>query len=210
MIWLIQRSPKGETIWYAYIFKHSNFLIFTKRWTLTGSVLQHTIPAALKLVTLNLGAWNWGFIGYVSTKADAFNQLYEIDAYMHHTTLSLWCHLQQCPWDLGSAPAKTVGQGEVGGCTWRVQKAWLLLGLAVESPWLALGGPFLSSFAQMGSEKNCLLTMSSGHVEPAFWAVKLFSCSVEATIGQEPGQKLVRKWAWFESWICTGWLQWHC
>jgi len=39
------------------------------------------------------------------------------------------------------------GKGEVGGCTQRVQTAWLLLALAVERPWLALGGPFLSSLA---------------------------------------------------------------
>jgi len=43
-----------------------------------------------------------------------------------------------------------VGQGEVGWCTQRVQTAWLLLGLAVQRPWSALGGPFLYSFAQMG------------------------------------------------------------
>ena len=43
-------------------------------------------------------------------------------------------------------------------CTQRVQRAWLLLGLAIESPWSALGGPFLSSFAQMGLE-NSLLAM---------------------------------------------------
>ena len=34
----------------------------------------------------------------------------------------------------------------------------LLLGLAVESAWSALGGPFLSSFARMGFE-NGLLAM---------------------------------------------------
>jgi len=41
-------------------------------------------------------------------------------------------------------------------CTGRLQ--WLLLGLAVESPWAALGGPFLSSYARMGLE-NGLLAM---------------------------------------------------
>ena len=31
-------------------------------------------------------------------------------------------------------PAESAGQREVGGCTRRVQTAWLLLGLAVERP----------------------------------------------------------------------------
>jgi len=44
----------------------------------------------------------------------ALSRLYAIDAYMRHTTFSLWCHFQQCPWDLGSAPAERVGQGEIG------------------------------------------------------------------------------------------------
>jgi len=37
----------------------------------------------------------------------------------------------------------------------RVQTSWLLLGLAAERrPWLALGGPFLSSFACMGLQTH--------------------------------------------------------
>jgi len=40
------------------------------------------------------------------------NRFYAIDAYMHHTTFSLWCNFR---WDFGSAPAERVGQGEVGG-----------------------------------------------------------------------------------------------
>ena len=52
----------------------------------------------------------------------------------------------------------SLGQGEVGGLQPWAQVAWLLLGLAVESPWWALGGPFLSSFARMGLE-NGLLAM---------------------------------------------------
>ena len=39
------------------------------------------------------------------------------------------------------------------------QVTWLLLGLAVESPWSNLGGPFLSSCARMGLE-NGLLAIS--------------------------------------------------
>ena len=76
----------------------------------------------------------------------SINRLYAIDTYMRRTTFSLWCHFRQCPWDLGSAPAERVGRGRWAGQPW-AQVTWLLLGLAVESPWSALGEPFLSSFA---------------------------------------------------------------
>jgi len=56
------------------------------------------------------------------------------------------------------------GQGEVGEFQPWAQVTWLLLGLAVESPWSALGGPLLSSCAQTGLE-NGLLAMQSIH----FW-----------------------------------------
>jgi len=57
--------------------------------------------------------------------------------------------------ELGSAPAERVGLGWgwggarvglawVGGFQHWAQATWLLLGLAVESPWSALGGPFLT------------------------------------------------------------------
>jgi len=69
---------------------------------------------------------------------------------MHYTTFSLWCRLAQCYFNLGSALAERVGQREVGECNQKVQIAWLLLGLAVESTCSALGGPFLSSVAWMG------------------------------------------------------------
>jgi len=42
------------------------------------------------------------------------NQLYVIDAYMHHTTFSLWFNFWQCLRDLGYAPAEMMGYGEVG------------------------------------------------------------------------------------------------
>ena len=77
---------------------------------------------------------------------------------------------------IGYAPAERVGQGEVGGFQPWAQVTWLLLGLAIESPWSALGRPFLSSFARK---------WSFGHVEPPFLTVRLFSRSVGATIGQE-------------------------
>ena len=50
------------------------------------------------------------------------------------------------------------------------------------------------------------------NVGPPFPAVRLFSRSVGATIGQEPWLdycKLVRQWVWFESRVYTGWLQWQ-
>ena len=40
-------------------------------------------------------------------------------------------------------PAERAGQGEVGGCTQRVQTAWLRLGSALNSPWLEPGRPNL-------------------------------------------------------------------
>ena len=66
-------------------------------------------------------------------------------------------------------PAERVGQGEVGGVQFWAQVALLLLGLAVESPWSALGGPCLSSCATNG-----LRNQSSGHVGPPFLAVRPF------------------------------------
>jgi len=50
-------------------------------------------------------------------------------------------------WDLASAWAERAGQGEVGGCTRRVQTAWPRLGWSLEATWLALGWPFLSILA---------------------------------------------------------------
>ena len=52
------------------------------------------------------------------------------------------CDFRQCPWEIGSAIAERAGQGEVGGCTRRVQTTWPCLGSAVERSWSALGGPF--------------------------------------------------------------------
>ena len=55
----------------------------------------------------------------------------------------------------------------------------LLLGLAVESHWLALGGLFSLLLCM-----NELRKQSSGNVGLSFLAVKLFSQSVIAIIGQ--------------------------
>ena len=49
-----------------------------------------------------------------------------------------------------------MGQGEVGGCTRRVQTAWPRLGSSLEATWLALGGPFLS-FLHYGVETSNLI-----------------------------------------------------
>ena len=59
-------------------------------------------------------------------------------AYLHDVTSG------NCPWEIGSVSAERVGQGEVGGCTRRVQTAWPCPGSVVERSWLALGGPLIS------------------------------------------------------------------
>ena len=50
--------------------------------------------------------------------------------------LALWA----C--ELVFAPTKRVGQGEVGGCTQRLQTAWLLLNLALKSHLVGNGDIF--------------------------------------------------------------------
>ena len=47
--------------------------------------------------------------------------------------LASQCHFRQCPLGIGSASADRAEQGEVGGCTQRVQTAWPRLGSAVEA-----------------------------------------------------------------------------
>ena len=44
----------------------------------------------------------------------------------------------------------------VGGVTRRMTCTWWLLWLSVEMPWLALGGPILALFAQIGLENTAL------------------------------------------------------
>ena len=51
---------------------------------------------------------------------------------------------------------------------------------------------------------------SSGHVGSPFLAVKLFTHSVGMTMAKcRDNCVFVRRWVWFESQMCTGWLQWH-
>ena len=64
--------------------------------------------------------------------------------------------------------------------------------------------PFLCSFVRiMGLRKQ-----SSGYVGvPISGSEALFSvCRCNHSCDY---WKLIRKWAWFESWIFIGWLQWH-
>jgi len=51
---------------------------------------------------------------------------------------------------------RKAGQGEVDGCTGRLQTAWPRLGLPLEVTWLALGGPFVSFLAYMELETSDL------------------------------------------------------
>ena len=51
-------------------------------------------------------------------------------------------------------PAERAGQGEVGGCTRRVQTAWPCLGSALNSPWLEPSRPFLGCISINGPRKQ--------------------------------------------------------
>ena len=91
------------------------------------------------------------------------NTLTDEAVYRRHEISSVMSDFRQCPWEIGSAPAERAGQGEVGGCTRRVQTAWRCLGLALKSPWLEPSGPLLSSFAW-----RCLgLALKSPWLEPS-------------------------------------------
>ena len=79
---------------------------------------------------------------------------------MCHATFILCCHFRQCALDIGSAPVERVGQIEGGGqvsalCRDYMHMAASGLGCR-KSPWLALGGPFLSSFVEMDLENSLL------------------------------------------------------
>ena len=118
-----------------------------------------------------------------------------------------WWHFRQCPWDLGSAWAESVGQGEVGGCTWRVQTAWLTLSLgsALETSWLALGGPLLFSYAWTGWD-NCPLILRGAHFRQGSFFPSLGDW---LPADSHDYFKLINGWVWFESQMCRGWLQEH-
>ena len=94
----------------------------------------------------------------------SLNRLYVIDAYNFQIVMSL----PAMSLGLTFCASRKGGTGEVGGFQHWAQVTWLLLGIAIESPWSALGGPFLSSFARMGLE-NGLLAM---YIGPEFLAVR--------------------------------------
>ena len=50
--------------------------------------------------------------------------------------------------------AERAGKGEMGGFTRRVQTAWPSLSSALETPWLPLSGPLLSSHARTARLKK--------------------------------------------------------
>jgi len=117
-----------------------------------------------------------------------------------YETFILWYHFWQCPLELGSVWAEMVGQGEVGGCTQRVQASWSCLGSALERPWLALGGPFFASFAQTGWETVFLPCRA-----PICGSESLFS---PVWLSGSPADslahwKFINGYVWFESRTCA-------
>ena len=66
-------------------------------------------------------------------------------------TLAACDQLVQSVLKVGSALAKMLGQGEVGGCTPLADSSWQLLQLAVEKAW-SPGGPLVCFLAQTGVE----------------------------------------------------------
>ena len=93
----------------------------------------------IRALNFKIFTWEWHILSEVTVVSPFPTQW----LHMMSWDFQLHCHFQQCPWDLGSAWAERAGQREVGGCTRRVQTAWLCLGSLVQKPWLALGGPFL-------------------------------------------------------------------
>ena len=83
--------------------------------------------------------------------SNAFNPLTTDDAIWHRLTLAACYQLAQSVLKIGFVLAKKVGQGEVAGFQHGVLCTWQLAWLAVEKPWSALAGPFLTLLAQTGS-----------------------------------------------------------
>ena len=119
---------------------------------------------------------------------------------MHHTIFSLWCHFQQCPWDLGSVPAK---KGRIGGGGWVHRMA--ASGIGYIKPLVGTGWAISSSFARMGLEMVFLSSRASISGSEAYFSL----CRWHYLAMSHEYLKLIRKWAWFQLWIYTGWLQWH-
>ena len=64
------------------------------------------------------------------------------------------------------------GAGEVGGFYYSAKITWLLLGLALKSPWLEAGWPFSPHLDEWAKKK----TQSSRLIGPSFLAVKFLPC----------------------------------
>ena len=83
-------------------------------------------------------------IGTEHIRRSQLNPFPTNDAIWRHETFSfMMSHLAMSLGDRLCASAERAGQGEVGGCTRRVQTARPCLGSALNSPWLELGRPFL-------------------------------------------------------------------
>ena len=77
--------------------------------------------------------------------------------------------------EIGSASIERAGQGEVGWCTWKVHTAWLSLGSALKTPWLALDGLILS-YAQRAEKTVLSLCWTPIPDSEAFFPVWSSSC----------------------------------
>ena len=97
------------------------------------------------------------------------DRLYAIDAYMCHTTFSLWCHFRQCPWDLRFVSAERVKQGEVGRFSTLDPGNMAASGLSCRKTLVSPGWAISLLLCMNGLRK-----WSSGHVGPPFLAVRLY------------------------------------
>ena len=89
----------------------------------------------------------------------SLNRLYVIDAYNFQIVMSLPAMSLR----LTFCASRKGGTGEVGGFQHWAQVTWLLLGLAVESSWSTLGGPFLLLCTNGLSRKAIFLLCRDNH-----------------------------------------------
>ena len=111
-----------------------------------------------------------------------------------------------------SLPAMTSGdmfcfsrKGGIGGGGWVHTKdadSMVVSGSTLKTPWLALSGSMLSSYAQTGWENSALALYGThfrrGSICPSLGKRLLAECRDYC--------QLVNGWAWFESQTCRGWL----
>jgi len=100
-----------------------------------------------------------------------------------------WASLPAMSRDLGSGPAERAGQGEVCGCTRRIQNG---MGLTVERP--LFGTRWAISLLL------CITWLRKQSSSLHFWHGQSLAVSHNYW-------ELVNEWVWFESRICRGWLQ---